>query len=179
MMHRYGLLALWMVAGAAASGCGQSETVVQVDPQVLAQHRAAFLLAEEPQGAQSIMELGEGELAANEAVLVGQIGGVAEPWTAGKASFIMADPAALLDLEAEAHEGCTGDSCPFCSKKKDKASTGLAVVRFEDGSGNLLPLDARQLFDLAEKTMVVVRGKVRRDELGYVVVAADGLYIRR
>lgn len=179
MLHRHGLLALGMVVATLASGCGQGETAVQVDPQVVAEHRARFLLSEEPQGAQGIMELAEGELAADEAVLVGLIGGVPEPWTAGKASFIMADPAAMLDLEAEGHEGCSGDGCPFCSKKKDKATAGLAVVRFEDGSGNLLPLDARQLFDLAEKTMVVVRGKVRRDELGYVVVAADGLYIRR
>jgi len=179
MLHRHGLLALGMVVAVLASGCGQSETVTLVDPQVVAEQRARFLLPEEPAGAQSIMELAEGELAADQAVLVGLIGGVPEPWTAGKASFIMADPAALLDLEAEAHDGCSGDGCPFCSKKKDKASTGLAVVRFEDGSGNLLPLDVRQLFDLQEKTMVVVRGKVRRDELGYVVVEADGLYIRR
>ncbi len=179
MSYRHGWLAPWVVAVALASGCGQGVEVVEVDPQVVAEHRAKLLLTEEPDGALSILELSEGSLEAKEAVLVGQIGGVAEPWTAGKASFIMADPATLLELEAEAHEGCTGDSCPFCKKKKDNASAGLAVVRFEDSSGQLLPLDARQLFELTDKAMVVVRGKVHRDALGYVVVAADGLYVRR
>ncbi len=180
MLQTSRLFAAVLVAGAAFSaGCGQSSTASVADPAVVAAQRAKFLLAEEPAGAQGILEFAEAAHAAGETVLVGQVGGVPNPWTAGKAAFIIADPVTLMQLEEEGHDGCTGDDCPFCKKKKDQTASGLAMVRFEDASGQLVPHDARELFDLAEKTTVVVRGQVRRDELGYVVIAAQGLYIRK
>ena len=59
-------------------------------------------------------------------VVIGMIGGVADPWTKNKTSFIITDPAAVeeepTDAKAHDHKGHDAKdhdpaTCPFCSKK--------------------------------------------------------------
>jgi hypothetical protein len=42
-----------------------------------------------------------------------------------------------------------------------------------------VPIDARNLFNVSEKQMVVVRGQAHVNTLGCLVVAANGIYIRK
>jgi len=55
----------------------------------------------------------------------------------------------------------------------------LALVRFANQQGDVLPIDARQLFDVKEKDTVVVRGKARVIEGGMMIIDATGFYARR
>ena len=120
----------------------------------------------------------EGLVGEKEIVVLGTIGGVADPWEKGRAAFMIADPSTASVEDEDAHV-CTDESCPFCAKNKTPESEMLALVRFVDERGQVIAVDARELFGLRADDLVVVRGRARVDELGYLVVVADGLYIRR
>jgi hypothetical protein len=155
----------------ATAGCGSQA----VDPQVLAE-RERFLLTTEPPGAASVLDTRETLAAPAEVVLVGQIGGLPNPWTEGRAMFVIADPTILAELED--HE--CGEGCPHCAKhKQDQALNGLARIQFLDASGQPLPIDARRLFELQVDQTVVVCGQAHVDALGCLVVSASGIYLRR
>ncbi|MCA9230503.1 MAG: hypothetical protein KDA57_07620 [Planctomycetales bacterium] len=121
-------------------------------------------------------------------VLVGQIGGLTNPWqetqpdfpfARNEASFFLSDPQSVAENEESGHVHADGEECAFCAAHAADRSSMLAMVRFLDEKGNVLPMDARQLFDVKEKDTVVVRGTARVIEGGMMVVEADGLYIRR
>ena len=127
-------------------------------------------------------------------VVIGRIGGVPNPWkqgspeypwSPGKAEFVIADPAAAAEVEDHGHShGHAHDDpdheCPFCATAAN--SDVVALVRFKDEDGDILRIDARELFDLNGEETVVVRGKPQMlgdAKDGVVVVEADGLYVRR
>jgi hypothetical protein len=156
-----------LLATCVLSGCGSSEAE-------LSAARAQFLLAEEPADPVGLMELRESS-ASGDVVVVGRIGGVSEPWTKGQALFVISDPSAD---GCDGHDHVCSEGCPFCSRKQAE-NESIAVVQFVDPQGRVLPLDARELFGLELEQTVVVRGKAHVDELGSLVLSADGLYIRR
>ena len=148
-------------------GCGVS------DPETLSL-RQQYLLEAEPDGATGVLDLRENLDEPVDVVVVGQIGGVVDPWSPGLASFVIVDPIAAIDGDGHS-ESC---ECPFCRESTD-ATEGLALVQFQDANGEVLPHDARKLFGLDKDHMVVVQGRAEMTDLGHVVVAARGLYIRR
>ncbi len=170
-------------------GCGAS-----IDPKVAAELRGKYLLQEEPADPQGLLDLSELMKGQEEKplVVIGMIGGVADPWTKNKTSFIITDPAAVeadesadakADSKAHAHKGHDHKdhdpaTCPFCSKKI-KEPEALALIEFRNSEGKVLPYDAQQLFGVQKQQLVVVKGKVRQDASGYWLVAADGIYVRR
>ena len=163
------------------SGCQEQQTVRSYDPAVLAKAREKFLLAQEPNGVEGVLDVQEEYTEPRDVVLVGQIGGVANPWSPGKAAFILADPITLSEFTASGSEHvCDDPGCKFCQRQKiSKLKEGLAAVEFRAADGRVVPIDARQLFSLSDSQMVVVRGKIEVNDLGCLVVAADGLYVRR
>ena len=166
-MRRGNFSTLCLLMILSAVGCTAADS--QFDSQ-----RARYMLEDEPLGAVGVLDLRESISGEQNVVVVGQIGGTSEPWSQGEATFVIADPIAMI--EGEGHpELC---DCPFCRKATEE-SEGLALVQFLDERGRILPVDARQLFDVAKNQMVVVRGRARLDELGYLIVSADGLYVRR
>jgi len=208
---------LTLVIGAllvvALTGCGQSSA--GIDPELLAKHRARLTLAEEPDGAQVVPEVrnallgisddhqdhdhadheeGEHGHEATEAtepievVLVGQIGGLSNPWketqpdfpfARNQAAFFLADPQAIVENEESGHSHAPGEECAFCEAHATDRSAMLAMVRFLDENGKVLQTDVRQLFDVKENDTVVVQGTARVIEGGMMVVDATGLYIRQ
>ncbi len=162
-------------------GCQDQQMPRSYDPAVLATTRAQFLLAQEPKGVEGVLDVQEAYTAPREIVLVGQIGGVANPWSPGKAAFILADPITLSEFAASGSEHvCDEPGCKFCQRQKiNQLKEGLAAVEFRAKDGRVVPIDARQLFSLSDNQMVVVRGQVEVNDLGCLVVAADGLYVRR
>lgn len=148
-------------------GCGTHNT--ELDTQ-----RAKYLLADEPPGAVGVLDLRESISGDQQVVVVGQIGGIADPWSRGQASFVIMDPVALMEGEGHS-ENC---DCPFCHKSSEETE-GLALVQFVDDSGEVLSVDAQRLFCVSKDQMVVVQGRAKLDQLGHLVVAAHGLYIRR
>jgi hypothetical protein len=238
-----GFLALVILA----TGCGPTEQAQ--DPQVLAQ-RAEFLLAEEPEGAMSIMAAKAAVEKGETVVLVGRID--AEPWDEGHAAFFITDAFsakstshvhdgakherhsdeheadeheadeheadehkadehkadehevgghkadeheghehegdehAADEREADEHEGDAHEAhgagghdpsnCPFCSSGKD--SSRRAFIQFVDETGHMLHTDARDLLGVEKGQVVVVRGRGKIENSGYLIVSADGIYLR-
>jgi hypothetical protein len=156
-----------LLVSAVLAGCGQTSNDAQ-----FASHRAKFLLAAEPSGALAISAARKEKTKGHPVTLVGRIGGTEDPWTEGRAAFVITDAVA-----APAGHGDDCKDCPFCSKKRD-AST-LAVVQFVDEQGQILPIDARQLFGIAADQTVVVEGQVEHNDLGMMVVSAKGMFVRR
>ena len=123
-----------------------------------------------------------------EVVLVGQVGGLANPWketqpdfpfTKNKAVFFLADPIAVVENEESGHNHAPGEECAFCEAHAADQSKMLAMVRFLDEKGDVLPMDVRKLFDVKVTDTIVIHGSAQVVEGGMLVVDATGLYIRR
>ena len=91
------------------------------------------------------------------------------PWEPGKAAF--------MGTDATGHEGEEDHdpyTCPFCSRNIEDYQ---AWIRFCDKSGEIIDIDSRELLDVKEKQLVVVRGKASLDDQDYLIVQADGIYV--
>ncbi len=159
---------------AAATGCEQDD---RHDPRIQAA-RAKWLLRDEPANAVTLLDLRDNLDPQRDVVVVGMIGGAPQPWTKGRAAFVIGDPALLMEVADPDHE--CGPGCPHCAKKREeRQAQGLAFVRFLDERGELISIDAQRLFGLQREQIVVVRGRAELDDLGNLVVSANGLYVRR
>ena len=166
-MYRRSPLVLFMVLLTALVGCGTGNS------QFISQ-RAKYVLDEEPSGAIGVLDLRENIVGQQEVLLVGQIGGIVDPWSRGQASFVITDPIATIDGEGHP-ESC---GCPFCKEATDQTE-GLALVQFIDAHGSVLQMDAQRLFGIQKDQVVVVLGQAELNQLGHLVVSASGLYVRR
>lgn len=181
-MQKHALPLLAAALLTSLSGCQETASAPRnYDPAVVAAARQQFLLTAEPKGVEGVLDVQEAYTAPRQVVLVGQIGGVANPWSPGKAAFILADPITLSEFAETGEEHvCSDPSCKFCQKQKiNKLKEGVAAIEFRAADGHVVPIDARQLFSLADRQMVVVRGHAEVNDLGCLVVAADGLYVRK
>lgn len=178
-----------LVAAAALVGCEPAAKTT--DPAVLAQHREQFVLTEEPAGAVTTVDLREQEidLAAGPVTLVGQIGGLpnpwadtekAFPWVADEATFFLVDQATADEFADHAPDDPDHhENCPFCARAAAKSVQTIATVTFKDAAGKPIAIDARELFDLKANDVVVVRGQGRLVAGDLLVLEADGMYVRR
>ena len=168
---------LMSVAVIAITGCGSSspsEQAISVTP--VAVDGSKFILAEEPEDAIGVIDARESAEDGAPIVVVGRIGGAANPWIDGRAAFTMIDASKALVSEGEDDEEgelCTGDCC---ATERAGCTTLVKVV---DADGKLVAADSRQLLGVAENDMIVVRGKAQKDESGNFVVLAEGVYVRR
>lgn len=165
-----GMFLLALVAGISA-GCADSAS------QQLEAARAKYLATSEPAGGQPFSEARSGLDAPREVVLVGRVGVPdQDPWVPGKAAFTIRDAA---DEETSGHggEGHLAD-CPFCRRRASQPES-MAIVQFVDPSGELVAIDARELFELAENQRVVVQGTAQLIDTGALLVSAHKLYVTR
>lgn len=217
-------------------GVGCDEPASAIDPALLTGHRAQFVLAEEPEGVMTVLDVREALLGESfethddhtdhdqdgpdhadhessehvehedehdhehhetvsaeptepmDVVIVGTIGGLANPWeetqpdfpfSDNRASFFLADPGAVAELEASGHVHAPGEECAFCAAHATDGSAMLAMVRFLDENGKVLPIATEQLFDVKERDTVVIRGSARIVAGGMMIVDATGIYVRR
>ena len=176
LMNRHTLGIATMIA-LLLGGCSDSQEAAKI--QELA---AKFLLAEEPEGAVDVaiakQKLTEAN-ATDDVLLTGRVGlEGADSWDPTSASFLIRDLS--LDDEQNGHDHShEDDNCPFCKAKKQAALAKTAMIHVVDEAGNVPPFDARRLLGLEMDQVVVVRGKGRVDELGTLVVSANGVHIRR
>jgi hypothetical protein len=143
--------------------------------------REKYLLSEEPSGAIAVGEAREQMTDQQQPiVLIGRIGaGANSTWEPGKAAFVVRDPAASLDSHHAGSSGHDPASCPFCKGEKEGEPDLTALVRVVDDAGAVVEIDARKLLPIEEEQLVVVEGMAQVDELGNLVVAAKGVYVRR
>ena len=154
-----------------------------------------FLLAEEPAGAQGIIDFHETvgwDKASSEVdgpptndspvvqpqpvevTLVGRVGFKTLKWSAHSAMFLLTDPTEELDGGHVCHD----ENCPFC-KGKNGPNLSQAIVMLVGGDGQVPPVDARKILPLEEGQTAVVSGRAERDEAGQLTLHARGIYIRR
>ena len=173
-------LIAFMLVGSAAltifSGCNSSsESSVEATP-VASIDSSLYTLAEEPEGALGVIEARESAEDGVPLVVVGRIGGTVSPWVEGRAAFTLLDASITIVAEGEdAEEGeiCVGDCCAA-----DRIGC-TTLVKVVDQSGRLLTVDTRQLFQVNEEDMVVVKGIAKKDESGNFSLLANGIYVRR
>ncbi len=164
------------------SGCGES-----TDSQVIAASTTTtarkveidsshFLLEEEPTGAVGVIAARESAEDGKPLVLVGRIGGAANPWIDGRAAFTLLDASMSVVSEGEdsgESELCMGDCC---ATERLECTTLVKVV---DAQGKLVPADSRKLLGLNVSDMVVIQGNAKRDKSGNFVMLATGVFIRK
>lgn len=162
---------------AALSGCGQAtDNPVSASITPVSIDGSQFLLADEPEDAVGVIEARESAKDGEPVVIVGRIGGAANPWVEGRAAFMLLDASKLVVAEGDdsaEDEMCTGDCC---ATERAGCTT---LVKIVDASGKVIAADSRQLLGLTSDDMVVVRGKAAKDASDNFTVLADGVYIRR
>lgn len=170
-------LLLISVIVSALTGCGSSSsadvsshvtTPVSIDG-------SRYLLAEEPDGAVGVIAARESAEDGAPLVLVGRVGGSANPWIEGRAAFTLLDASMTVVAEGEdsaESQICTGDCC---------ATERLActtLVKIIDANGQVVPVDSRKLLGLKESDMVVVQGTAKKDKTGNFSMLANRVYVR-
>ena len=137
---------------------------------------AQYLLASEPSGAKPVIDARAAVKDNEDVVVVGRIGGSADPWVDNVAAFSIVDPS------LKACSDIPGDACPvpwdYCCET-DKLPKATALVKLVDENGKPVSVDARKLLNVKELQTVVVRGKAKRDEAGNLTVLASGIYPRK
>ncbi len=125
---------------------------------------------------------------AKEVAMVGQVGGLANPWEetqpefpfASKfAIFFLADPLAVAEHAEDGHVHAPGEECAFCAAHAEENSELFAMVRLVDDNGKVIPVDVREMLDVNENDTVVVKGSAQVLEGGMLVMKASGIYVRK
>jgi hypothetical protein len=172
------LFAAASVVGIALTGCGGSSSA-NVDTQPIQQvslDGSKYILAEEPDEAVGVIAALQSAKDGEPIAVVGRIGGGANPWIDGRAAFTLIDASKSIVAEGTdsgEDELCTGDCCAL------ERAACTTLVKVVDEGGRVLAVDARKLLGVAANDMVVVRGKVSKDEAGNFSVLADGVHVRR
>jgi len=164
-------------AAAALSGCsGNSASDATASVTPVAVDGSKFLLADEPEEAVGVIEARESAQDGAPIVVVGRIGGAANPWIEGRAAFTLIDASMAMVSEGEDDEEgelCTGDCCAT------ERAVCTTLVKVVDAAGKVIAADSRQLLGLTADDTVVVRGKASKDASGNFAVLAEGVYVRR
>lgn len=122
-----------------------------------------------------------------EVVIVGTVGGLANPYKENHPSFPFAENQAMLfvcdsgtvaTIESD-HGHAPGEECAFCARHAAETSDMIATVRFVDDQGKILPIEVQQLFDVKAIDTVVIKGMAHINKGGMLIVDAEGLYVRK
>ena len=165
-------------------------------PQIAAQRSRLELTAAPREPAQVLDVLNQlkkrpqqaGARQLNDVSVVGQIGGMPNPWNdthpdfpwfAGQASFFLSDSKVAVQFANHAKSHGGDHQCTFCKRLAAKNAHAVAVVNLVGDDGQTLPIDSRELFALREGQSVVVRGRAELLGGTMLVIHADGLHIRR
>lgn len=158
-------------------GCGSGSTEPAVtNATPVSFDGGRYVLADEPDGAVGVIAARQSAKDGEAIVIVGRVGGSANPWIDGRAAFMMLDASKSVvatGTEAKGNEICMGDCCAL------ERAACTALVTFVDDHGSVIPVDSRKLLQIAENDMLLVQGKVKKDETGNFTVLASKVYIRR
>ncbi|REK17414.1 MAG: hypothetical protein DWQ37_06395 [Planctomycetota bacterium] len=159
-------LLLLCVMAAAVVGCSEDSQVLSL--------RNRFVLKDEPPGAIAVSQATAETDDSGEVVVVGRIRADSfEPWADGMAAFVLSE--ALPDHGGAGHDAA---NCPFCKRRMKESADSLITVQFRGDDGQIIPIDARELFELEDNQAVVVRGR-RSSERGILLLVANAIHVRR
>jgi hypothetical protein len=138
-----------LVSGAAAglAGCGGSSTTDATARATAAPiDGSKYLLADEPEDAVGVIEARESAQDGAAIVVVGRIGGAANPWIEGRAAFRLIDASMAMVAEGEDNEEgelCTGDCCA-ASRRVGRPADRRRLKRAARGESRRHDCDSRQ-----------------------------------
>jgi hypothetical protein len=166
---------LALLALGLTSGCGREEKSVggsnhAPDPAV-----AAYLLPSEPTGAQGVLDARKEARDGEEVVVVGRVGGSANPMVEGKLAFTIVDPA-LKPCNEKEDDGCK-TPWDYCCDPPEELRKATALVKVVDDKGKTVATDAANL-GIKPTQILVVRGIAKRDEQGNLTVQAKGIFVK-
>ncbi len=177
LLPKAGFTAAAVILLTIAAGCSRQSSESAQNPVPADFDVSRYLLSEEPAGAMGVIEAREKTQNDEPVVLVARIGGSKTPWIDGRAAFMVIDAGMILVADGtDAAEGeiCL-DSC--CASLLTDCTT---LVKIVDAEGKVVPVDARQMLKADVNDMIVIRGKITRDEeQGTFAVLADGVHVRR
>lgn len=131
-----------------------------------------YLLTSEPAGARDVRYVKDKAADGEDVVVAGRIGGSAKPFTRDLAAFT------IVGLSVEP-EGCD-DGCddPWCCVDRKVLKAATTLVKVVDEQGQTVRVRAKDLLGVKELQTVVVKGKVKKDGDGNVVVLASAVFVR-
>ena len=171
--------------------------VLAAEPADIAAQRSRLQLASVPQEPSSVLATlqqlkGEksqtGDSASQEVTVVGQVGGMPNPFAethpdfpffAGQASFFLLDSKIANQFAHHAKHHGGSHNCAFCQRLAAKSAHTIAVVNFVDENGEILKIDSRELLGLEENQRIIIRGRAELLGGTMLVIHADGAHIRR
>ena len=152
------------------TGCNSENTTSTVAQSA---HDSTYVVSSEPQGAVAVGDARDSVEDEQEVVLIGRIGGSAEPFVDGIAAFTIVDPKVP---HCSAEEGCP-TPWDYCCEQ-DQVKDNIAMVKIVDAQGKPVSQDARLLLGVKELSTIVVRGKAQRDADGNLALSASQVYVK-
>lgn len=163
----------FVIAGlfaASIAGCSSDNIP---SPAAQATPDATYVTSTEPQGAVAVGDARKDVKDEQEVVLVGRIGGSAEPFVDGIAAFTIVDSKVP---HCPAEEGCPTPWDYCCEQNQVKDN--IAMVKIVDAQGKPVSRDARALLGVKEMNTIIVRGKAQRDADGNLALMANQVYVK-
>lgn len=175
MKFRYFTLILGAVTTIGLVGCGDNATQLTAESNQVSFDGSKFVLSEEPDGAVGVIAAKQSAADGAPMVLVGRIGGSANPWIEGRAAFTLMDPS--VTVVEPGGDMADGEICmdDCCAAERVACTT---LVKFVDDEGRVVPVDSRKLLGVKESDMVVIKGTAKKDDSGNFSLLATGLYVR-
>lgn len=169
-----GMINTLFVAAVAFGAVGCSESPNEAKPTAVeAKPAKSYVVDAEPAGALAVGDARESATDDAEIVVVGRIGGSEQPFVDGLAAFTIVDPK-VPHCAAEENCPTPWDYCCEQNLVKDN----IATIKIVDEAGKPVAQDAKKLLGVKELSMVVVRGKAKRDEEGNLSVLADQVFLK-
>jgi hypothetical protein len=134
---------------------------------------ASFFVETAPADPKGIVELKKGVKAGDSVVMHGRIAGREDPFTAGRASFMMTD----MTLPV-CEDGCKTPWDHCCDDAKEIAANA-ATAQLVDEKGEVIKAAANGVHGLKPNAEVIVVGKVKsKDDAGNLVVDVTKVFVK-
>jgi hypothetical protein len=166
----------FLLAVIAVVGCGR-KTDEGTESGVISDLGAKYLVEREPADAQGVGDALKASDEEAEVTVVGRIGGEEHPIIEGLAAFT------IVDTSLKACSDIPGDNCEkpwdYCCEPRESLKANSVAVKFTDEKGSVVPVDARELFDVKPLQTVVLKGKLQKDKSGKTALIAEKMYVRK
>ena len=131
---------------------------------------SGYLLADKPADVRGVEMARKDSQGGEEIAVEGRIGGSEQPFVEGIAAFTIVDTSLKWCAE---DEGCPTPWDYCCSDTASK----IAMVKVVGPDGRPVGKDARELLGVKELSLVVARGKVKRDEQANLTLLAERIHV--
>ncbi|MFM2216817.1 MAG: hypothetical protein RL240_1135 [Planctomycetota bacterium] len=160
-----------LIASVACAGC--LPTPAEPIADGIGAAATTYLATSEPADAVPVGIARKESENGQEITLLGRIGGSSEPFIDGLAAFTIVDPNVPYCAD---DEGCP-TPWDYCCET-DAVKSNIATVKIVDTSGKPIQQSAKSLIPLKELSVIVVKGKAKRDDQGNLSISATQVFVR-